>query len=289
MKNVIVKFREYYSEASSTEKGVIEYLLEHPEEVAEMGLRELAKATYVSSSTITRLCHKAGFSQYKDFQKSLIYENALRKETITGKNCEIAKDDNLEQLVNKIIYKSIVSLEDTQALIDIEILDKSVSLMMAAQKIAFFGMGASLLVGKDAYLKFLRINKNCMANEDIHMQMVQAKNLSGKDVAVIISYSGMTKEIVECARIAREAGAHIIAVTCFNESPLSKLAECNLYVSATEFEFQTGKLASRLSQLAVIDMLYTACVQRNYEECMHYLKYTYIPKTAKEKEGEDDA
>ena len=79
MKNVIVKFREYYPEASSTEKGVIEYLLGNPEKVAEMGLRELAKATYVSSSTITRLCHKVGFSQYKDFQKSLIYENALRK------------------------------------------------------------------------------------------------------------------------------------------------------------------------------------------------------------------
>ncbi len=288
MKNVIVKFREYYSEASSTEKGVIEYLLGNPEKVAEMGLRELAKATYVSSSTITRLCHKAGFGQYKDFQKSLIYENALRKETITGKNCEIAKDDSLEQLIDKIIYKSIVSLEDTKALIDLETLDKSVSLMMAAQKIAFFGIGASLLVGKDAYLKFLRVNKNCMASEDFHMQMVQAKNLTNKDVAVIISFSGMTKEIVRCAELAKEGGAPIIAVTCFRESPLSKLADCNLYVSATEFEFQTGKLASRLSQLAVIDMLYSAYIQRNYEECMHYLKHTYIPKAANETEGEDD-
>ena len=160
--------------------------------------------------------------------------------------------------------------------------------MMAAQRIAFFGMGASLLVGKDAYLKFLRINKNCMANEDIHMQMVQAKNLSNRDAAVIISYSGMTKEIVQCAEIARNAGAPVIAVTCFRESPLSKLANYNLYVSATEFEFQTGKLASRLSQLAVIDMLYSACIQHEYEACMQYLKHNYIPKTAKEREGEDD-
>lgn len=120
------------------------------------------------------------------------------------------------------------------------------------------------------------------------MQMVQAKNLSNKDVAVIISYSGMTKEIVQCAEMAKDAGAPVIAVTSFRESPLSKLADCNLYVSATEFEFQTGKLASRLSQLAVIDMLYSACVQRNYEECMQYLKHTYIPKDANEKEGEDD-
>ena len=288
MKNVIVKFREYYPEASSTEKGVIEYLLGNPEKVAEMGLRELAKATYVSSSTITRLCHKVGFSQYKDFQKSLIYENALRKETITGKNCEIAKDDKLEQLIDKIIYKSIVSLEDTKALIDMETLDKSVSLIMSAQKIAFFGMGASLLVGKDAYLKFLRINKNCMVHEDFHMQMVQAKNLCSKDAAVIISYSGMTNEIVRCAEIAKNAGVPVIAITCFRESPLSKLADYNLYVSATEFEFQTGKLASRLSQLAVIDMLYSACVQRNYEECMQYLKHTYIPKTENEKDGAED-
>ena len=282
MQSVILKFREYLPQASGTEKGVIQYLLAHPEEVAAMSIREFSARAFASASTITRLCHKIGFSQYRQFQKALMYENALRKETINAQNCEIQKDDSLELLVDKIIYKSILSLEDTKSLIDTAVLDQSVDLLLRAQKIAFFGDGASLLVGKDAYLKFLRINKPCLASEDLHSQLVQAKNMTGDDVGVVISYSGITSEMVECAQIMKSANVPVISITCFRESPLSKLADCNLYISATEFEFRTGKLSSRISQLAVIDMLYVAYVQRDYDACMGSLKRTFISKTGRE-------
>lgn len=273
--------------ASNTEKSIIHYLLENPDKVAEMSIRKLSKEVYASPSTITRLCHKTGFLQYKDFQKALMYENLIRKETITDQNCEIKRNDTLEQLVDKIIYKSIVSLEDTKSLIDLEILEKSVTVLLHAQKIAIFGMGASLLVGKDAYLKFLRVNKPCFVSEDYHAQLVQANNMTNNDAAIIISYSGMTKEMVECAEIMKNYNVPIIAITCFHESPIAKIADFNLYVSATEFEFRTGKLGSRLSQLAVIDMLYVVYVQRNYETCMRSLKRTFITKTEKvNREGE---
>lgn len=279
MNSVILKFREYLALSSNTEKGIIQYVLSHPEEVAQMSIREFSKQVYASPSTITRLCHKIGFLKYREFQKALMYENVLRKETINEENCEIQKDDTLEQLVDKIIYKTIVSLEDTKNLIDLEVLDKSVDLLLRANKLVFFGMGASLLVGKDAYLKFLRINKPCLSNEDLHSQIVQARNMTAGDVGIIISYSGMTPEMVECAEVMKNANVPVIAITCFHESPLSKLADLNLYITATEFEFRTGKLGSRIAQLAVIDMLYTAYVQRDYDNCMKILKKTYISKT----------
>lgn len=278
MKSVIVKLREYMSEASGTEKGIIKYLLEHPERVAEMSIKELAKESYASTSTITRLCHKTGFEHYKEFQKSLVYENALRKDTITECNCEIDKDDSLEQLVDKIFYKSIASLKDTKSLVDINVLDKCVKLLEKSRRIAFFGMGASMLVARDAYLKFMRVNKFCQVNEDYHSQIVAAENMTSEDTAVIISYSGMTEEMIRCAEIMKNGNVPFIAVTCFRESPLSRMADYNLYVTATQFEFRTGKLASRISQLAVIDMLYAAYVQNNYDECMRSLKKTYIQK-----------
>lgn len=283
MKSVMVKFREYLKQASSTEQEVINYLLENPEESAEMSIRELSKKTFVSPSTITRLCRKAGFEQYKEFQKCLLYENAIRKEAVDELNCEIQKDDSSEKLVDKIIYKSILSLENTKSLVDIEVLEQCVDLLHKSEKIVFFGMGASLLVAKDAYLKFLRVNKICLVNEEFHTQIVSAKTMTKKDVAIVVSYSGMTKEVLECVKILKNSKVPIIAITSFHESPLSKLADYCLYVTATEFDFQTGKLGSRLSQLVVIDMLYVSYVQKDYEKCMGSLKNTYIEK----KEGKD--
>ncbi|QOV19918.1 MurR/RpiR family transcriptional regulator [Blautia liquoris] len=281
MKSVRVKLREYLTHASNTEREIIQFILKSPEDVSVMSVRELARVTFTSPSTVTRFCKKTGFNDYKDFQRSLMYENAMRKEAITDKNSEIKKDDSIEQLVNKIIYKSIVSLEETKSLIDLEILDGSVSVIQKAKRVAFFGMGASLLVAKDACLKFMRVNKVCIVNEDFHAQLVQAKNMTNEDAAIIISYSGMTREMVECAEILKDVGVPIIAITCYHESPLSKISDYNLYVTATEFEFRTGKLGSRLSQLAVIDMLYVTYVQENYETCMDSLRRTYISKEEK--------
>ena len=278
MKSVIVKLREYMREASGTEKGIIAYLLEHPEQVVEMNIRDLAKKCYASTSTISRLCHKIGFEHYKDFQKSLVYENALRKDVITERNCEIDRNDSLEQLIEKVIYKNIVSLKDTKSLIDVDALDKSVKLLAKSRKIAFFGMGASLLAAQDAYLKFMRINKFCQINEDYHSQIVLASNMTSEDVAIVISYSGLTKEMILCAETMKNANVPIIAFTCFRESPLSKLADYNLYVTETEFDFRTGKMSSRISQLVVVDLLYMAYIQNNYDECMRLLKRTFIPK-----------
>ena len=281
MKSVRVKLREYLTHASNTEREIIQFILKSPEDVSVMSVRELARVTFTSPSTVTRFCKKTGFNDYKDFQRSLMYENAMRKQAITDKNSEIKKDDSIEQLVNKIIYKSIVSLEETKSLIDLEILDGSVSVIQKAKRVAFFGMGASLLVAKDACLKFMRVNKVCIVNEDFHAQLVQAKNMTNEDAAIIISYSGMTREMVECAEILKDVGVPIIAITCYHESPLSKISDYNLYVTATEFEFRTGKLGSRLSQLAVIDMLYVTYVQENYETCMDSLRRTYISKEEK--------
>ena len=234
MKSVRVKLREYLTHASNTEREIIQFILKSPEDVSVMSVRELARVTFTSPSTVTRFCKKTGFNDYKDFQRSLMYENAMRKEAITDKNSEIKKDDSIEQLVNKIIYKSIVSLEETKSLIDLEILDGSVSVIQKAKRVAFFGMGASLLVAKDACLKFMRVNKVCIVNEDFHAQLVQAKNMTNEDAAIIISYSGMTREMVECAEILKDVGVPIIAITCYHESPLSKISDYNLYVTATE-------------------------------------------------------
>ena len=82
MQSVILKFREYLPQSSSTERGAIEYLMQRPEEVATMSIREFSQNAFASPSTITRLCRKLGYAKYRDFQQALMYENALKKETI---------------------------------------------------------------------------------------------------------------------------------------------------------------------------------------------------------------
>lgn len=278
MKSVIVRLQEYEVQASTAEKEVICVLLESPESVMGCSIQELAKRTFSSASTIIRLCRKNGFEGYRDFQQSLISEMAVRKQSEGELKTELSKKDKIEDVISKVTYKNIVSLEKTVKLLDEQVLDQCVNLLINSKSIGFFGMGSSLLVARDAYLKFLRINKPCFTCDDWHAQLLYAQNMTEQDVAVMISYSGLTEEMIQCAATARQQGAMIIAITRFEDSKLAQLADYKLYVAATELIVRTGAMSSRISQLNVIDILYTAYLQRSVERDLHQFQNTHIRK-----------
>jgi DNA-binding MurR/RpiR family transcriptional regulator len=278
MKSVLIRLQEYAGHASGAEKGAVKYLLEKPESAVKCSVHELAERTFSSPSTIIRLCRKLGFQGYKDFHKSLIYEVAVRKSTNAEKQKEISREDSLEAIVEKVTYKNISSLENTKKLIDMQTLEACVDLICKCETISLFGIGSSLLVAKDAYLKFLRIDKPCLINEDWHAQLLQARNITKNDLAIAISYSGLTEEILRCVNTVKQKGAPVIAITRFEDTPLSRLADYNLSVAATEFIFRSGAMSSRIGQLNIIDILYTAFINRQYETSVTQFERTHIDK-----------
>lgn len=278
MKSALIRLREARDSVSPTEREIVDYLLRNTEEVIDLSIHELARRTYASPSTIIRLCHRIGFEGFKEFRKVIAYEMAVRKETERSQHKEITRSDSLEDIIEKITYTNIVSLEDTKNLIDTGTLQKCVDLIRDCRSVLLFGMGASLCACKDAYLKFLRLNKPCVTNEDWHSQLLQARNARKEDLGIVFSYSGNTVEMVECMRALRENDTPIIAITRCVVSPVAELADYKLYTAANESLFRSGAMSSRISQLNIVDILYTAFANGEYEECLTQLSKTYIQK-----------
>ena len=94
----------------------------------------------------------------------------------------------------------------------------------------------------------------------------------------MISYSGATTEIIECMRTLKDNKTPIIAITRCVHSPVAELADQKLYTAATESLFRSGAMSSRMSQLNVVDILYTALANEEYEQTMEQLSRTHIRK-----------
>ena len=280
MKSALLLLRESMTSLSNTEQEVARYLLDHPQQIVELSIHELAKRTFSSSSTIVRLCHRLGFAGFKEFRRAVTGELAIRAESkIAGKK-ELDRSDSLSQIIEKITYKNIMSLEDTRNLMDEEVLRQCLWLIQRARCVYLFGMGASLCAAKDAYLKFLRLNKFCVINEDWHSQLLQARNAGPEDLGIVISYSGNTVEMIECMKALKENGTPIIAITRAVSSPVSELADQKLYTTANESTFRSGAMSSRISQLNIIDILYTALANSHYDQSLEQLSKTHIHKPA---------
>ncbi len=278
MKSVLVRLKEYQMQMTPAESEVVQYLLHNPEEAIELSVHELAEKSFSSSATVIRMCRRLGFDGYKELRRSLQYDLAVRKRSEKERRDEISREDSLEEMVDKITYKNIVSLEETKNLVDIPVLQQCVDLLCSARTIYMFGIGSSLCVARDACLKFLRLGKPCVLNDDWHSQLLQARNTAAGDVGLFISYSGQTVEMIECAKSLKENGAKMILITRFATSELAELADYNLYVAAHESLFRNGAMSSRISQLNMIDILYTAFANTDYERSMRRLCATHINK-----------
>ena len=115
--------------------------------------------------------------------------------------------------------------------------------------------------------KFLRIEPKVYCLQDSHMQAMAAATLGPEDAAVMISYSGATKDTIQVAEIARKAGASTICITRFVKSPLTSFSDVTLLCGANEGPLQGGSTSAEISQLFLIDLVYTEYYRRHFENC----------------------
>ena len=94
------------------------------------------------------------------------------------------------------------------------------------------------------------------------------------DAAVLISYSGETRDILLLARQLKEMGVPFISLTRTGKNTLAGLADVRLYSSSTESLIRSGAMTSRIGQMAVVDAVYTAVCSRMYDEVKPYLDKT---------------
>lgn len=275
---VTIKLKEFKKDASPTEDSIIDYILKKPEETSRLTIHQLAEKTFTSPSSIIRLCKKTGFTGYKEFIKELIYEQAIRENYREKSITDLKRTDDTEEIIFKVTNKNLLSLEETQVILDPKVIDQCIQALSECQRLYIYGIGASQIVAQDAKLKFTRINKMALVAEDSHTQLVYSRTMTKNDLAIVISYSGRTDEMMQCARNAKENGAKVISITKSGITPIGDLADYSLYVASNEFSFRSGAMSSRIAQLNLIDILYSSYVSQMYDDSLELLEKTQIRK-----------
>lgn len=268
MKKALYRLEIYYKQqATESEKNVVGFLLNQTSEAVEMDIHTLAKKCYCSAATIVRICKKNGFNGYKELKMALWNDINYSKQ-LADANISTESQGNLPNVVVKVLNNNINAIQNVYNLLDFEELDTIVHLLHSCRYVYLYGIGASFLVAKDFQQKFERINKRTFLYEDLHMQLVSSTNIEKGDIAIIISYSGLTKEMIEIAHNIKMRQGIIISITKYGSSKLISLSDYNLYVPKLENPLRTGASSSRVSQLCVVDILFNAYLSIETDKSM---------------------
>jgi len=259
----LVRIRSLLPGLARAEQRVAKVVLEDPSAVATRSITEVALAAGTSETTVTRFCKAVGVGGYPQLRIALAADAArmqARVNQMYGGTIEL--DDDIATVVNKVTFADARAIEDTASQLNLTALTRVVDAVAAAERIDIYGVGASSLVANELQHKLHRLSKVSFAWSDTHLMLTSAGVLHSGDVAIAISHSGATTDVLEALRAAKERGATTVALTNFPRSPIATSADHTLTTAARETTFRSGSAASRIAQLTVIDCLFVGVAQR---------------------------
>ena len=263
----LTKIKTLYPEMTDSEKSIADFILNHPEEIYSLKIGNLARETGVSLPTVFRFTRTLGYEGFKDFKVNLVKDMAvglnISIENMGGTNLE-----NLTQNIFEIVEKN---LKETRSLIDYDSLARAIKGIINSKRLIFFAVSSSLSVAFDSYSKFLRAGFDCLYNSDSYTQKIMSTQCKKGDVAIGISFSGESIEVVSCLKNARENGATTICITTFMKSTITKFADIKLFTAPVQSYYQKIDLPSKMSLTAILDVLYLNAVMHDRKKALEYI------------------
>lgn len=271
MNGGLARLREAMIHLSPSEKKVAAYILDHPHEIVHISVAQLAELSQSSQAAIIRLCNRIDIKSFPELKVRIAVD--LQQSDTTDYQ-EIEQSDTIESIIRKVSNNNINSIRDSTKILDLASVERAIDAIIQAERIFFYGIGASGLIAQDAQQKFMRINKTSFAFPDVDLQRTSAVVVSQKDVVVGISYSGETEIVNQSLRIAKQNGAKVIGISKLGQTTLSTIVDISLNISASQNELISGPTFSRITQFNTIDILYLGVATRTYQESLTYLEKT---------------
>jgi len=241
------------------------YLLDNPEEVAMNSLRSVASDIGVTAPTLSRLAKALDCESYevlRDRCRDQIRERGLslaskvealqeeRRQSKTGEDLPFALQQGTAAVAN---------LERTLADLDVTSLRQAVDRLIAARKVFLIAaMSSAPLADYFAYLTEMPFdNWYCLSGRE-SSDAARIADLQADTAAIAISLTPCSRRTVELARMARERGAYLLAITDKPSSPLTRYASHCLFCASESPQF----FPSHVSSILIIEALTGMLIRR---------------------------
>ncbi|HIR23258.1 MAG TPA: MurR/RpiR family transcriptional regulator [Candidatus Scatosoma pullicola] len=259
IKERIEKIRE--KKVTKLQRKLIEFLETNSyENIIYFSITEFALAAGVAEATVLRFCRSLGFGGYQDFKLSLAQEVGTAQKKLSERGYIHNICDNYMEMLDKCRQR-----------VSPERVEQAVRYLLSARTISCFGVGNSYVPALELHNRLTKMGIYSQCERDLHLQSILLSSCGEKDLLVIFSVSGGTKDSVDLAAYAHKRGIKIIVVTSYEKSPLTKYADVVLAAVPCEHPVEAGSLTGKIVQIFLVDVICTGVYfsdKAHYDECI---------------------
>lgn len=240
---------------SKGQKLIANFILQSYDKAAFMTASRLGKTVKVSESTVVRFAAELGYDGYPAMQRSL--QEMIRNKLTSIQRIEVT-DDRIgnHDILSMVMHSDMEKVRMTLEQMDRQSFDGAVADIVAARRIYILGVRSA-----SAISTFLAFYFNLIFENVVHVSAASASEIfeqllrvGPEDVVIGISFPRYSKRTVKAMEFARDRGAHVIAITDSEASPLASNAQRLLLAKSDMVSF----VDSLVAPLSLVNALIVA-------------------------------
>ena len=215
--------RARFAEFSPQFQAGAALLLEQPDLVAVSSMRKIAKHTRVQPAALVRLAQQLGFPGWNELRELFVERIRARPEPLTSRARALVNTKNA--LAPNLLAAQQHNLEATAAQNVLAIVQAARLLRRASRvHVAGFRSCYPVAFGLVYGYRLFRSSVWLLTGEAGTLEM-QLRDLQRDSATVVISFAPYSTEAVRVAKVAKEKGGKVIAITDSAVSPIALNAD----------------------------------------------------------------
>jgi len=259
-------------------RRIVQYILDHPEQVVINGSEALSKKLSVDRSTLINACKDLGFSGFKDYRNNIkVRLKTLEHKTYPDILGDFKTSNAVEESIVSSISADLSALQITSKKVDLELIEETVDIIFNSNIVYICALGYNQVLG--LYLQHLlrTIKAGIIHISHYHGEVFDAiNNLTDKDVVISFSFDNVMSDSEKIFLAAKKKGAKTISFTDSVHSSISKGANVNLLVNNPSRYFFSPNVAA----LSLCNIIMHCAVEKNKPHSIKKLE-TYTKMSEK--------
>jgi RpiR family transcriptional regulator, carbohydrate utilization regulator len=251
----------------AAQKRLAEYLLRNLATASDLSITDLAEEAEVSVGTVSQFYRRLGMRGYQDLRLGWAREAVTASAAGSGRILDLQPSDGVaagpvENAILRVFGANTQAQIETAQRLNRTAVEVAVTMISAARRVEWVGAATAGLVAAEGSFKLRKLGIDSVCYSDSHQQSMSAALLTDADAIVAVSHSGRTDDVLRSVRVARDAGARVIAITGAAPSPLVRIADVVLSTVSYDTAFQIEPMASTIAELGVVQLLFLLLLEQ---------------------------
>lgn len=267
--NLLSRINQQYKKFSKGQKRLAAFITDNYDKAVFLTAAKLGREVGVSESTTVRFATQLGYKGYPEFHRAL--EELVRTKLNSIQRMEATYERVPQsEILHTVLQSDIDKIKMTMNNLDHDAFDLAVNTLLKAKTIYIIGIRscAPLANFLSFYLNLIfndvRLIQTNSASE-IFEQMIR---ISGKDVAVGISFPRYSMRTLKAMEFANNRNAKVITLTDSVHSPMNLYSSCNLIARSDMVSIADSLVAP----LSVVNALVVALCMKKQKEVVDTLE-----------------